>query len=357
MKKILSGFLALSVCLSFAACSGTNSSSTAEVTTAPATTEATAETTVEKAGEVDASATDSEPDAELQEKVKTLGDDVEINFIFKHMANVYWQNAKKGAEKAAEDYGFKVNILAPITNGSNDEQLALIDQSIAQGTDAIVISPNDSQAILPACKSVLERGIPLVAFSTRPDDNMYDAYVGIENYSLGVDVSKKLAELGNNEGQAVIIEGPLGQQNSIDRADGAQKTFEDLGIEVVSRQSANWQRTEALALAQNILQKYPDVKYIFCCNDEMALGAAEATKQAGLTDVLISGIDASPEAVKAVDAGTITATCSQDPYTQAYICAELALRKLLKEDVSEIILDGAVVTKDNVADFLGNAMN
>jgi len=307
----------------------------------------------EPSAEASVAAESAEATAEESKEVAEAEEDITINFIFKHMAHIYWELAAQGAEAAAKDLGFKVNILAPITNGSNDEQIALIEQSLAQGVDAIVLAPNDSQAIIPACKQIMDSGVVLINMSTAIGDNTYDAYVGIENYKLGKAVAEKLCEMGNNAGKAVIIEGPLGQQNSVDRADGAAEAFEAAGIEVVSRQSANWARTEALALVQNLLQEYSDIKYIFACNDEMGLGAYEAAAQAGRdADIFISGIDATPEGVQSISEGKLDASCSQDSYGQAYECAVLAMAKIKGEDIEDVILDGDVVTIENAADFL-----
>ncbi len=335
MKKLLTLALSLVMALSVAACAPAAEAPAAE---APAAEAPAAEAPAEDAAEA--------PAAEAPAEEYT------INFIFKHMANVYWEEAAKGAEQAAADMGFKVNVLAPITNGSNDEQVALIQQSIAQGVDAIVIAANDSAAIVPAAEEIMNNDITLVSFSTAPADQTYHGYVGIENVQIGEQMAQTLADLGDGTGTAIIIEGPLGQQNSTDRAEGAQAKFTELGIEVVARQSANWARTEALTLVQNLLQEYPDVKYIMACNDEMALGAAEAASQAGRSDILISGVDASPEALDAIKEGRIATSCSQDPYGQAYMSAELVLKHLAGEEIGEVIMEGTAVTAANVDEYL-----
>lgn len=287
-----------------------------------------------------------------EEPVDVVADDVVINVILKQLGNNYWQQAKLGAEAAGQDLGITVNVLSPITAGSNDEQLSLIEQSLAQGVDAICLSPNDSAAIVPACQNIMEQGVPLVNMATRINEEAYDVYIGIENFKLGNQGTAKICELGNNEGTAIIIEGSLGQQNSIDRAEGSAAAFKEAGVEVVARQAANWQRTEAMALVQNLLQEFPDVKYIFACNDEMALGAYEAVAQLGKTDILICGVDASPEAVQAVADGKLAATCLQDSFQQAYQTVEMALEMVNGNAVEEVMLPGVVVTADNAAQYL-----
>ena len=279
-------------------------------------------------------------------------DEIVINFVIKQLGNNYWQQAKLGAEAAGRDFGIKVNVLSPISSGSNDEQISLIEQSLAQGVDAICLSPNDSAAIVPAAEQILAAGLPLVNMSTQIADHAFDVYIGIENYKLGTQVAEYLCTAGENTGKAIIIEGPLGQQNSIDRANGAADAFAAAGVEVVARQSANWQRTESMALTQNLLQEYKDIKYIFTCNDEMALGAYEAVHQLGRDGILISGIDANPEAVKAVADGKLAATCSQDSYGQAYKTIEFALKMVKGETPEDLIMGGVVVNSGNASKYL-----
>ena len=113
--------------------------------------------------------------------------------------------------------------------------------------------------------------------------------------------------------------------------------------------SANFDRAKALNTAQNMIQGNKEVQAIFAQNDEMALGAAQAVKAAGLSNVLIVGIDGQPDAHDAIAKGDITATIAQQPAKMGEIAIQSAIdhyqgKKLEKETVSPIYL----VTKDNV---------
>jgi ribose transport system substrate-binding protein len=80
---------------------------------------------------------------------------------------------------------------------------------------------------------------------------------------------------------------------------------------------------DARALADDLLTKHPDVDVIFGFNDNSAIGAGLAVKSRGLTDVLIFGINGTPEGIKAVKDGTITATYDADQWGMGYQAAEL----------------------------------
>ncbi|MDY6896279.1 MAG: substrate-binding domain-containing protein, partial [Thermotogota bacterium] len=106
------------------------------------------------------------------------------------------------------------------------------------------------------------------------------------------------------------------------------------GIEVVARQTANYNRAEGLTVMENLLQAYPDVDAVFAHNDEMALGALEAIKAAGkLQDIIVVGFDATPDALASVENGELSATIAQQPYTMGEMAVEKAHEYLNTETI------------------------
>lgn len=99
-------------------------------------------------------------------------------------------------------------------------------------------------------------------------------------------------------------------------------------IKVVASQTANFKRTEGMSVTENLLQKYTDVQGIIGMNDESALGAIQALKAAGMTDVLVAGFDGSTDATSAVETGDMFATYNTDPYGSGYIACAYAVNYL-----------------------------
>ena len=157
------------------------------------------------------------------------------------------------------------------------------------------------------------------------------------------------------EGQIAIMQGVMGQSGQIDRLEGQYNSLVNAceGIEVVAEQTANWQRDEAMSLAENWILSYPDLKAIMCHNDDMALGAYEAVKDAGKEDsILVVGVDAIPEALESVEAGGLACTVFQDAKGQGVGALEAAVSIVNGETVEkEIAIPFQLVTKENVADF------
>jgi ribose transport system substrate-binding protein len=120
----------------------------------------------------------------------------------------------------------------------------------------------------------------------------------------------------NGEGRVIELQGILGTSAARDRGKGFGQAMENYpDIKIIAQQTANFNRAEGLMVMENLLTAYPEVDGVFAHNDEMALGAIEALKSAGmLDDVVVVGFDAIDDAVKAVEAGEMDATVAQQPY-------------------------------------------
>jgi len=127
----------------------------------------------------------------------------------------------------------------------------------------------------------------------------------------------------------LVIDGLPGT-GGIRRGDGFEETIAKSDkFQLVSRQPANWDRLQALNVATNVLEAHPDLVGIYCANDTMALGAAEAVRLAGLEGkVVIIGTDAIPEALLAIEQGVLTGTVAQYPYEMGWLAVEQALKAM-----------------------------
>jgi ribose transport system substrate-binding protein len=118
------------------------------------------------------------------------------------------------------------------------------------------------------------------------------------------------------------------------------------GVEIVARQTANFNRAEGLSVFENILQAQPEIDGVFAHNDEMILGAIEAAEAAGRADeIIFVGFDAVDDAVAAVDAGSLAATIAQQPALMGSLGVEFAIKFLTGNSVEEYIpVDLSLVT-------------
>ncbi|MEZ5769887.1 MAG: substrate-binding domain-containing protein [Paracoccaceae bacterium] len=200
---------------------------------------------------------------------------------------------------------------------------------ITQGFDAIIFVPIDIEAGAAAVQAASDAGIPVFGSNTRVNSDLLSAYVGSDDVQSGYMEAKYVLDKIGCEGNVVIIEGPIGQSAQIQRLEGNQKALAECpNVNVIEQQTANWSRAEAQTLMENWLTAHPgEIAGVIGQNDEMALGAIEAIKAAGLnvTDFAIAGIDGVTDALLAVKAGDM-ASILQDGAAQAQGALDLAIK-------------------------------
>jgi putative xylitol transport system substrate-binding protein len=213
-------------------------------------------------------------------------------------------------------------------NTQNDQ----FDTMITQKYDAIIFVPIDIQAGAKAVEKANEAKIPVIGSNTRVNSDLLTAYIGSNDVLSGkMEAEAVLSKIGN-KGNVVIIEGPIGQSAQIERRKGnleAVKAQPD--VKILEMKTANWSRAEALTLTEDWLTSHKgQIKGIIGQNDEMALGAIQAIKQAGLNlgDFDVAGIDGVTDALLAVKRGEMTSIL-QDANAQAQGALDLALHAVL----------------------------
>jgi ribose transport system substrate-binding protein len=277
-----------------------------------------------------------------------------VTLLVKNLVNPTWIAVKRGAEAASVKYGVKLTVLAPLRSENNEEQITQVEQAIAKREDAIVLIPADSKGIIPAVEKANEANIPVINVNTKVaavGTAKTATFIAVENYDAACKVAHELAKQMKKKGKVIILEGKTGSQSAVDISKGAVDTFKKYPkIKVVAKQTAQWSRSEALSVTQNLLQAYPGVNAVFGSNDEMALGAVEAIDQAKkIGKILVAGLDANEDAVKAILLGRMHITCDKKSYDQGYYGVEYAVKILKKRKVANFIpVKTELITKDNI---------
>ena len=206
-----------------------------------------------------------------------------------------------------------------------------------QGFDAAIFVPIDVEAGAAAVQVATDAGIPVVGSNTQVNSDQLASYVGSDDVQSGYMEAKIVLEaIGCEEGgNVVIIEGPIGQSAQIQRLEGNEKALAECpNVSVIEQQTANWSRAEAQTLMENWLTAHPgEIDGIIGQNDEMALGAIEAIKAAGLSveDFAIAGIDGVTDALEAVKRGEMSSIL-QDARAQAQGALDVAIAAAMDAD-------------------------
>ena len=247
------------------------------------------------------------------------------------------------------------------------KQLDQINNFIASGVDAIIVNAVDTSATEAMSQAAEAAGIPLVYVNrqpinvdTLPDNQAFVASNEIESGTLAAFEACKLARAAGLAGGAgaYLMMGQLSNQAAVQRT----KDVDDVigmdmcnFISIVDRQTANWSRDEAQDLMTNWLSSGEEFQIVFANNDEMAIGAIQAMKSNGIdmADVIVVGVDATQDALQAMQAGDLDATVFQDAFGQGEGSVDAALALARGEDVDQkVYIPFQLVTPANVDDFL-----
>lgn len=192
---------------------------------------------------------------------------------------------------------------------SSARQIADIRYFVDNGFDIIIVSPNEAEALTPIIKEVYEKGIPVVIFDRNINGDTYTARIGVDDRGLGRSAAHYALHLSGKGAKAIEIYGLKGSTPAEGRHEGFVSEFEKNGGTLLTSVASNWNKEDAEAAVDSLLEIYSDVDLIYAHNDRMAIGASEVARRHGRRDIRIIGIDAAPNiGIKAVADSVIDAT-------------------------------------------------
>jgi ribose transport system substrate-binding protein len=327
--------------LAVTACGNGDTTEPDDTTDADAATEETEATEATEAGD------DTEEGDEVSD-----ASDVTIGLALSTLQNPFFVTLRDGAQTAADEAGATLSV----SDAQDDAQQQAddIQDFITQAVDVILINPVDSAAIVPSIEAANEAGIPVFTVDRGAEGGEVVTHIASDNV-LGGRLAAEYLFGAIGEGMVVQLEGVPGASATNDRGAGFQEALDGAtGIELASSQTANFNREEGYNVAQNLFQATPDLAGLFAQNDEMALGAVEAAEEAGLSDLVIVGFDATDDALAAIADGRLAGTVAQQPARMGELGVNLAVDFLVEgEELTPTVpVEVTVVTADNVDEFL-----
>jgi erythritol transport system substrate-binding protein len=275
-----------------------------------------------------------------------------ISIIVTDPANPYWLTEGNVAEATAKELGYEANVSAH--KGDTNTESTLIDTAITNKSVAIILDPANADGSVGAVKKAVDAGIPV--FLVNAEINQDGLALGqlVSNNAQGAALgAQQWVEMVGDTAKYVEFFGNPADNNAATRSNGYNTVLSQYpDLEKVAQETANWDRTQGYQKMQSILQANPDVQAVISGNDEMALGAIAALKEAGkLEGVIVGGFDGSPDAVAAVKAGEMAYTVLQPV---AYFSAEAVrqadkyIKTGEKPATEKQLFDCLLITKDNV---------
>jgi len=238
------------------------------------------------------------------------------------------------------------------------KQLSQVESFISQKVDAIVVNPVDTAATRKITEAAVKAGIPLVYVNRRPDDLSLPkgvVTVASNDFEAGQMQMQYLAEKMGGKGDIVILLGDLANNSTTNRTKGVKDVLAKYpGIKVDQEQTGIWLRDKGMTLVNDWLTQGRKFDAIVSNNDEMAIGAAMALKQAGVEkgSVLIAGVDGTPDGLRAVKKGDLAVSVFQDAKGQADGSIDTAVKMIKHEPVEQAVwVPYRLITPDNVDQF------
>ncbi|MCY7777313.1 ribose ABC transporter substrate-binding protein RbsB [Bacillus haynesii] len=240
---------------------------------------------------------------------KEKGADIKIGLSVSTLKNPFFVSLKNGVVKEAKKQGIEVIVVD--AQDDSAKQTNDVEDLLQQGVDALLINPADSSAISTAVQSANSLGIPVVTLDRSAENGKVETLVASDNVKGGQMAADFIVQQLGKGAKVAELEGVPGASATRERGSGFHKTADDK-LNVIAKQTADFDRTKGLNVMENLLQGNPDIQAVFAHNDEMALGAIEAIRSSG-KEILVVGFDGNEDAVKAVQAGDMSATIAQQP--------------------------------------------
>jgi len=278
------------------------------------------------------------------------------------MEDVFWYYVRQGMEeviaKTLEEKGWKITVtqMAPVEAYNITEQTTQFENMIVKKVDAIAVCPTNEQGLVPIVEQSVAAGIPVIPVSaTIPSDKILTQCRPDE-----VNSNKQLAiraiKDNGGAGKSIVLFGMPGNITSNERRQGFEEGIAEFpDCEILDTQPVEFNKEKAMTVMENMLTKYPKIDFVFCVNDNSAIGAYEAAAAVGRADeMVIVGHDGMEDCLKYIMDGKIKYSCFQDPYKMGRdtITALVEYWSGNKVTRGQYMFDCKIIDKDNAQSFL-----
>jgi inositol transport system substrate-binding protein len=272
---------------------------------------------------------------------------------------------RNGIQEQADTAGLSVQI----EDAQNDvaKQLDQINNFIASGVDAIIVNPVDTSATQAMTDAAAAAGVPLVFVNrqpvnidTLPDNQAFVASNEVDSGTLEtIEVCRLFAEQGKTEASVYVMQGELSNQAAVQRTQDIYDVVEAgkcaVKLTFIDQQTANWSRDQAQSLMTNWLSSGAPFDGVIANNDEMAIGAIQAMKAAGIdmASVVVGGVDATQDALVAMQSGDLDVTVFQNAAAQGSGALDAAVKLAAGEAVEQKVwVPFELVTPANIDNYM-----
>lgn len=271
-----------------------------------------------------------------------------LGLVLSTLTNPFFVTLLDGAQEEAKTSG--VTLIAMDSQNDSAKEASNIEDLISRKVDAILVNPTDADAVVPSIKKANDANIPVITIDRAANGGVVVSHIASDNVAGGKMAAEFLGKALNGKGKVVELQGIAGTSAARDRGTGFDTTMakEFPDIQIIARQTADFDRAKGLSVFENILTAQPMIDGVFAQNDEMVLGAIQAAEAAKRTGITFVGYDAVDDAITAIKGGKLAATVQQQPAVMGKLGVETAVNALNGQTVDKFIpVPLNLVTKEN----------
>lgn len=276
----------------------------------------------------------------------------DVAFLYHTLEFEFMVGIQEGTEQCAADLPFsKTTVLSAQANSNT--QLNQFQDQLAAGAKGIVFSPNVSAELVPAVESANDAGVPVITVDSLVADGDLAGSVTFDNAGGGSTAADFIGETLEGKGKVLELTGPQGAFHAELRHEGFIEQIGTYPGITVETRDAHFSADEALTITVDVLTDDPDYQAIFVHTDGMLRGVLSALEQLGLTpgeDVIVVGLDGTPEALDLVRDGSVAATVDANPIAMGCEAAQMMATVLEGGKGSDVLVPATLVTSENVDD-------
>ena len=282
----------------------------------------------------------------------------QIAVIPKGTTHSFWSTIHAGAVKAERELqgqGVDVKVVwkGPLREDDREQQIQVVEGFQSQGISAIVLAPLDARALVRPVEEASRAGIPVIIFDSALDSKAAVSFVATDNLKGGRLAGEHMGKVLGGKGKVLMLRYQEGSASTEAREEGFLAALKEKfpGITVISSdQHAGPTRDTAKRVAENLLNRYPDLQGVYCVNESSAAGMLLALQDLGRAGkVAFLGFDAHPVFIEAMAKGEMSGFILQDPFGMGYQAVKTAVQHLQGQKVPAVIDTGVhVITPDNV---------
>jgi ribose transport system substrate-binding protein len=278
-----------------------------------------------------------------------------IMFVTPLVNHPIWLDAKSGAEDAGKELGANVTWQGPDIV-DYDYMIDTVYEAISEEYDAIIVYPVEPALFEDAMRKALAAGIPLVTVCGDSDPSLRDSYVGTDVVRFGEEAAELIGQKSGGRANLAVLCTNFEAINQVQEYEAFLSVLKEKypGVNVVVRESDETDTLKAVDKTYEILEKYPEVDFLWSMEGAGASGVAQVVKEKGLEgQITILGTDAMSPLLEAIKAGGVWGSLAQNFYNMGRLAVENAVGHIQGNEVQDTTDSGFVlITQENIHSYL-----